>query len=242
MTLKYRTKGFVFKKSERAESDQSFSVFTKDFGRLEITARAVRKITSKLRADIDIFNLSEIEFIQGKNNKTLTDASKIKKFNDIAGNFKSLKILFQISDVLDNFVKGQEKDETSFCLLEEVLDILSSLALKNKNHQLLFQCFFWNFLSSQGYKLEVNSCAACRDKLDPHNVYFSNKEGGAVCKKCSELDKDAKKINSDIVKILRLIFSKNWDVISKLKIQPVSQKLLEEVSESAKMAFCPTHC
>jgi DNA repair protein RecO (recombination protein O) len=242
MSLKYRTRGFVFKKNERAESDQAFSVFTKDFGRLEITARAVRKITSKLRRDFDIFYLSEVEFIQGKNNKTLTDAVKIKKFNDTVKDLKSLKTICQIADVLDSFIKGQEKDEAIFYLLEETLNNLSANASKIKNQQLLFQYFFWNFLSSQGYKLEANNCAICRAKLNPYNVYFSNKEGGVVCKKCSLLDKNAQKINSDIVKILRLIFSKDWNTISKLKVQPASQKLLESVYESAVMAFCPVHC
>ena len=84
MAVHYRTQGFIFKKDERAESDQILSVFTKDFGRLELKAKAIRKIASKLRPDIDMFYLSEIEFIQGKNNKTLTDATKIEKFDDIA--------------------------------------------------------------------------------------------------------------------------------------------------------------
>lgn len=246
MSLKYRTRGFVFKKNERAESDQAFSVFTKDFGRLEITARAVRKITSKLRRDFDIFYLSEVEFIQGKNNKTLTDAVKIRKFDDTAKDFKSLKTICQIADVLDNFIKGQEKDETTFYLLEETLNNLSSDASKIKNHQLLFQYFFWNFISLQGYKLEVNNCAVCRAGLNPYNVYFSNKEGGVICGNCAKSKKTCsepcRRINSDTVKILRLIFSRDWNTISKLKVQPASQKLLESVYESAVMAFCPVHC
>jgi DNA repair protein RecO (recombination protein O) len=227
MTLKYRTKGFVFKKDERNESDQTFSVFTKDFGRLELKAKAIRKITSKLRAGIDIFYLSEIEFIQGKNNKTLTDASKIKKFD--AG----LKILNQVSNVLDSFIKGQERDEKTFELLSEIFDKL--------DNKLAFQYFFWNFISLQGYHLETQNCAFCRGGLNQHDVYFSGKDGGVICKNCLA-PSIKQKVNSDVVKILRLILKKDWQTISKLKVELNSQKLLEDILEDAIYAFCPAHC
>lgn len=239
MTLKYRTKGFVFKKDETAESDQIFAVFTKDFGKLELKAKAIRKITSKLRADIDIFYLSEIEFIQGKNIKTLTDAVKINKFESIAKDFKNLKIAYQIADTLDNFLKGQEKDEQTFNLLDEIFYKLADSKFKIKNNQLLFQYFFWNFISLQGYHLHVEVCAVCQGKLNPYNVYFSGNQGGIICKKCLSSNRDVKKINSDVVKILRLIFKKDWQTLSKLKMEMSSQKLLEEVLENAGRDFCP---
>jgi DNA repair protein RecO (recombination protein O) len=241
MTVKYRTKGFVFKKDERAESDQTFAVFTKDFGKLDLKAKAIRKITSKLRADIDIFYLSEVEFIQGKNSKTLIDAVKIKRFDDIILNFQKLKVAHQIADTLENFIKGQEKDEETFNLIKEIFDNLSDRVLI-KNYQLAFQYFFWNFVSLQGYHLQVQNCAVCQAKLNPYGVYFSAKDGGIVCKNCSITDKFSKKINSDIVKILRLILKKDWQTISKLKIEPASQKLLEDISQNAIHTFCPVHC
>ena len=74
MFLNYRTKGFIFKKEDRGEADQLFTIYTKDFGKLEILGKAIRKISSKLRSGAETFYLSEIEFIQGKTYKTLTDA------------------------------------------------------------------------------------------------------------------------------------------------------------------------
>ena len=80
----------------------------------------------------------------------------------------------------------------------------------------------------------------------PYQVYFSGKEGGIICKNCLQkegyLINCAQKINSDIVKILRIILSKDWQTLSKLKIETSTQKLLSEVSENAIRSFCPTHC
>lgn len=242
MSLKYKTKGFVFKKNDKAEATQIFSFFTKDFGRIETNAKAVRKITSKLRADVDMFYFSEIEFIQGKNNKILTDASKIKKFDNLYKNLNDFKIANQVSYVLDSFIKGQEKDEKTFDLLIDFFEKISLNFKENKNYQLLFNYFFWNFLSLQGYCLEVKDCAICKGKINPYNIYFSAKEGGVVCKDCASKSKEIKKINSDIVKVLRLILNKEWDTVSRLRIREVSQELLKNIYENAIYAFCPTHC
>ncbi|KPJ55867.1 hypothetical protein AMJ49_06190, partial [Parcubacteria bacterium DG_74_2] len=66
------------KKIDQGEWDRIFIIYTRDFGKLKVLARAERKIKSKLRAGLELFYLSEIEFIQGKNYKTLTNAVLIE--------------------------------------------------------------------------------------------------------------------------------------------------------------------
>ena len=240
MAVYYRTQGFIFKKKDMLEADRVFSVFTYDFGRLEIVARAVRKITSKLRGGIEIFSLSEIEFIQGKNRKTLTDTIAIEKFSNIIQDPVRLEISHKISDILDNFIKGQEKDEPVFTLLKETLNKLNSPKLQAFSIQLIYCYFLWNFLSALGYHPEIQKCAACGLKLNPYILYFSNKDGGIICKNCFSSDIEAKKtcpehyrrINSDIVKILRLILKKDWQILSKLKVEVFSLDLFKEISDN----------
>ena len=79
MAIHYRTQGFILKKTDRGEADQILTIYTKDFGKLEILGKAIRKIKSKLRSGADLFYFSEIEFIQGKAYKTLTDILKLKE-------------------------------------------------------------------------------------------------------------------------------------------------------------------
>ncbi|MDO8486645.1 MAG: DNA repair protein RecO [Candidatus Staskawiczbacteria bacterium] len=231
MAVYYRTQGFVFKKQDRLEADRVFSVFTSEFGRLEVFGKAIRKITSKLRGGIEIFSLSEIEFIQGKNRKTLTDTIIIEKFGNIIQNPGVLEISYKISEVLDNFIRGEEKDSDIFILLNEIFNKMNNIKLQTSGIQLIYYYFLWNFLSILGYYPEIQKCIICRLKLDPKNLFFSNKEGGVVCKNCFNSNMDLKEINSDTIKILRLILKKDWKVLSKLKMDISSQNLLEKVSD-----------
>lgn len=237
MTTRYKTQAFVFKKNDVNESDRFFSVFTNDFGRLDIFAKSIRKNVSKLRSGIDLFFVSDIEFIQGKSKKTLTDAVVINKFNNIYKDLSKFEIANKIGEILDNFIKGEQKDKDIFNLLNETIERLNGQV---KNQSLIYYYFLWNVFSLLGYHCEVYKCAACNEKLNQDSVCFSSKEGGVICRQCLNKDKFAKKINSDIVKILRIILSKDWQTISKLRIEKSSQNLLSEISESAIKSFCPS--
>ena len=231
MNVNYRTAGFVFKKEDKFESDRNFSVFTKDFGRVEVLGKSIRKINSKLRGGIEIFSFSEIEFVQGKIRKTLTDAVPEKKFSNIYTPEK-LKISYTISAVLDDFLKGEEKDEKIMNLIVDVFNKLEDH--KKEDCNIVYHYFFWNFISLLGYEPELSNCPVCQQKLNPYNLYFSNKEGGVICRGCYASRKDSVKIKSDIVKIIRLILRKDFDILSRLKIEKNIIDTLNKISENYK--------
>ena len=227
----HRTKGFVFGKDDRFEADVFFTGFTRDFGRVEVVGRAIRKIISKLRAGIGLFYLSEIEFIQGKTHKTLTDAVVLEKFENIRKDLKKLKIAFEISEALDEFLRFEEKDERLWHLIVETFTLLNDKGLTESNRlSLLFHYFLWNFFSILGYRPELFKCAFCQKKLISNNLYFSFNSGGVICSPCAKL-KEVKRINSDVVKVLRIILKKDWRTLSRLKIDSASQGLFEKISE-----------
>ena len=211
MATHYRTQGFILSKNDLREADRIYSVFTKDFGRLEILGRAIRKIKSKLRSGAELFYLSEIEFIQGKNYKTLTDALIIEKFKNIRKNLKKLRTAYQIAETLDGLIKGTERDDEIYGLLNEVFDKLNKCLSFTMNYKLLYYYFFWNLVSILGYQIDLHNCAVCRKRLSSSALYF-DPSSGIVC--CSETKIG---ISCEVVKILRIILQKDWGVISRLK-------------------------
>lgn len=230
MFIHYKTKGFVFKKVDRGESAQLFSVYTKDFGKLKILGKGIRKISSKLRSGIEIFYLSEIEFIQGKSYKTLTDAVAVEKFKDLRKDLEKLNIAYRITGILDDLIKGEEKDKRIWDLLIEVFNKLNDSDFKNP--ELIYYYFFWNFLSFLGYRPEMYSCSACGSKLKPERLYFTPSQGGVICKDCFKDEKSDIEIKPEIVKIIRIIIDNNIKIISRLNIDKKHVKSLKETSNN----------
>ncbi len=246
MFIHHRTQGFVLKKEGRREADQLFTIFTKDYGKLEISGRAVRKISSKLSSGVELFSLSEIEFIQGKSRKTLTDAVLIEKFAAIKKSLRRLRMAYKVSEVLDALVSNREPDEKIWRLLIETFTKLNTelpfteakvkmrtkfSSQENWKLEMVYYYFFWNFISILGYRPELYCCVHCRKKIISPENYFSQKEGGVICQSCLN---DGQKITPETIKILRIILKRDWMILLKLKI---SLQYLKELSVVSKKCF-----
>ncbi len=230
MFTHYRTLGLILKKENRGEADQLFTIYTEDFGKLEILGRAIRKITSKLRANTDIFYLSEIEFIQGKAYKTLTDAVLIDKFDVLRKSLRRFKIAKSIVEILNDLVRGQERDEAVWQLLVESFIKLNTRYKKKDTVYKVYYYFFWSFLFLLGYRPEIYNCVLCQKKLVPEKLFFGSKEGGVVCHKCSKDMETREYITPEVIKIIRVILKKDWSVLEKIKTDADFQKLLKDIS------------
>lgn len=233
MAVHYKTQGLVLKKIDKGDFDQIFSVFAKDFGRLDILGRAIRKIKSKLRAGTDLFYVSDFEFIQGKTFKTLTDACLIEKQENIRKEENRFRIAFKIGNLVNDFIIYQDKDEDVFNILKETFNKLNDLSFLKIN--LLYCYFVWNFLSILGYSVDLHHCSICRKKLIPSKLYFDQ---GILCLDCllknrnlsfSEIQE--REVSPDIIKILRLLLKRDWNILDKLVIKEEYFSKLEIISE-----------
>lgn len=70
----FHTQGVILKKSPYREFDEIFTIYTKDFGKIEAIGRGIKKPAAKLANHLQVFDFSNIEFVLGKNFKVLTGA------------------------------------------------------------------------------------------------------------------------------------------------------------------------
>ena len=221
--------------------DRRFIIYTYDFGKLEILAKSERKINSKLRAGLELFYLSEIEFIQGKTYKILTDAVLIESFQNIRNQLDRLEIAFKISEILDRFLDLEQKDRKIWNLLSKtfnrlnnlkLLEIKNSLEIKNWQLEIIYYYFLWNFLAFLGYQPELYYCSICQNKLVPEKLYFSCADGGIVCNQCLEKINSPKveAIDPETVKVLRFILREKWEVVKRLEIKEKNKENLKSIS------------
>jgi DNA repair protein RecO (recombination protein O) len=226
MFTHYRTPGFILKKTDKGESDRVFTVYTEEFGKLELLAKAERKITSKLRGGLEVFCLSEIEFIQGKKQKTLTDAVLLNNFKEFKKDFRVLGVLFKMAEVSDSLIREAEAEEKIWQLFKEVFQ-----KLKDHKPELVYYYFFWNLVSFLGYQPELHHCVSCKKKLSPEAIYFHPKESSFVCRACNSAKDLFSKISPDAIKIIRLILKKDWKTMKKLKLEKQELESLKEISK-----------
>ena len=228
MATHYRSQGIIFQKKDVGEADRLFSVYTKDFGRLDLLARAERKIKSKLRGGLELFYLSEIEFIQGKAYKTLTDTILIDSCQGLRKSLEKLTSAHKISNILDRLMKAEEADDNIWDLLLEVFGNLNSWRENKENWKLIYHYFLWNILFLLGYQLELHQCSNCQKKISSDKIFFSLGAGGVICDGCR--GESAKEIKANTLKIIRLFSKRDVGTVKKLKFEKEDLDSLEEVS------------
>jgi len=231
MFTHYRTLGIILDKKDRGEADQIFTIFSEDFGMVEVLGKAIRKISSKLRAGMEVFYFSEIEFIEGRAYKTLTDAMLRKKYFSSAAAIGNLGLAWRIAELTKELMPICQEDRVVFIFLKRIFEELQVQLPKEK--QILFLLFFlWNFISILGYKPELSFCVKCNREITELIGGFSLPDGGVVCRLCfSGIEKrDRIVIEFNSVKVIRFFLSNPWAVVKKLKIETSLLSQLRQVS------------
>ncbi|MDD5146408.1 MAG: DNA repair protein RecO [Candidatus Pacebacteria bacterium] len=237
----YRTQGILLTRENRGEADQLFFIFTKDFGRVEVIARAIRKVTSKLRSNTGIFYLAEIEFIQGKHYKILTDATALEKFTDFRQNMTKLTIAGRMAEATDLLIIRPQKDEKVWELLSAAFSFLNNWKTEDWKLEVIYFYFLWNLLSLLGYSPELYDCPVCRKPMKPEIFYFIPKDGGLVCGHCAsrlEVERGEKEfIKVNTVKLIRIFLKKPIDILYRLKLDKLDLENFRKVSELYGRSF-----
>lgn len=208
-----------------------FTIYTKDFGKVEVLGKAIRKVSSKLRSGAELFYFSEVEFIQGKTHKTLTDAILIEKFANIRKDLRKLSVAFKISEVLNSLVRGQEPDEKIWKLLVSVTLKLNSVKNIEEVKHKIYYYFFWNLISLMGYEPDFYKCYVCGKRISQKSIYFNAREGGLVCENCQKSKKALREIDPDTIKVLRLALKKDWKTLAKVKLSEDNLKSITSTSD-----------
>jgi DNA repair protein RecO (recombination protein O) len=232
MAIHYRTLGFIIKKENFKEADQLFTVYTQNVGKIKILGKAIRKIDAKLKGNFQLFNLIGLEFIQGRNHKTLINASVVKEFAQIKKDLKKMKAAYQTAEVLDGLVKGEENEKKIWELLKETLIRLNNSNLSLNSLRLLYYYFFWNLVAILGYEPQVYNCVSCHKKLKPIKLFFIPETGGIICADCFKENQNQESIliGIEATKVIRLILKKDWATLLKLKITKDNLTNLKEAS------------
>lgn len=223
MSIRHRAIGIVLDKADYRENDQLFDLFTKEFGKIKILGKATRKINSKLRSGVGIVSCAEIEFIEGKAHKILTESNCLERFGKIFNDLEKTKVAYAVSDVLNGLVNYEERDDFIFDLLKDVFSKIDELEAgnnkeKNKYLKLIYFYFFWNLVSHLGYHLNLYNCCLCNNRLSPVRLRFSHEREGIICSSCTSGDYGETHISPETVKIIRVLINDDWSLILKLVI------------------------
>ena len=127
----YSSEAFVLARRNFGEADRILTLFTRDFGKISVIAKGVRKPTSRKRGGIEIFSHIKFSAISGKTLDILIEVKVINAFDEVRHDLRRVSIGYYISELITKITRDNEEHSEIFNVLKKYfLKLTTSKNLK----------------------------------------------------------------------------------------------------------------
>ncbi len=212
----FNTEAVVLRAADLGESDRLLTLLTPAHGKLQVSARGVRKTTSKLGGHLDLLTRVTLTISQGQSLATIAGAETLEPFITLKADLKALSKALYLAELADAFHPLEAPMPPAYALLLETLHILETPA----DHDLALRYYELRLLDMGGFGPQLTQCVQCQERLQAGSHYVSPAAGGALCPGCRPSFADSAPISVDALKVLRYLASNPLPVALRLVVRP----------------------
>ncbi len=149
-----KTDGIVIKKNDHSEADRNLTLFTRNFGKIDINIRGIRKSKKRHLNGADLFGVSSFVIYKKDEYYVLSSFELIENFYNIRKNLEKLNISYHILEILNDILVENETRLTQYN------DLLNSLRFLEKNtcplkDYLLLSYFLILIIKTEGISFNI---------------------------------------------------------------------------------------
>ncbi|MEI6857527.1 DNA repair protein RecO [Psychrilyobacter sp.] len=150
-----KTDGIVIKKVDHSEADRSLTLFTKNFGKININISGIRKSKKRHLNGADLFGVSNFIFYKKEDYYILSSFELNETFFDLRKDLEKLNISFHILEILNSVLV---ENETRIGLYKLLLNSFRFLDKNNKpiKNYLLLGYFLLLLIQGEGIMFNIN--------------------------------------------------------------------------------------
>lgn len=153
MTKNIKTSGIVLKESNLGENGKLLVFFTKDFGKISVVAKGVKKTGSSLVQLSQLFAYSNLELYKGNSNLyTLTGGSLIESFSGLGEDYDRIA---SAGEIVLNILKVIQEDLPDIDSLRLLLNSLHFISSGKRSPDFVAIVFLLKMLQFQGVVPEI---------------------------------------------------------------------------------------
>lgn len=116
-----KTEAIILKSADSNEVDRLLTVYSEKLGKINISAKGVKKVESKLRYSIEPISYVQMILVEGKNFLILKDSVILDQFLKIKENLEKIKLAEKLAQFIGDAIIGEEKDENIWELIKVTL-------------------------------------------------------------------------------------------------------------------------
>jgi DNA repair protein RecO (recombination protein O) len=191
------------------EADRLTTIYTRNFGKLRLVAKGVRKPRSRKAGHLEPFTRVTLMMARGRELDLITQAEAIETFPHLRSDLMKLGHASYLVELLDRFtVEEGEGNLTLYNLLLNSLDRLASTSTRPSGVILYFEL---RLLELLGFRPELFRCVEGGEEIKPEDQAFSAHRGGVVCPQCSRSKHNVRRISLSALKLMRHFQRSSYD-------------------------------
>lgn len=117
--------GIILKRTNYKDADRILTLYTNNFGKIDVLAKGIRKITSKRKSLLEPMNIIKFNMYKKYALPILTQTELIESFPKIKSNYEKINSAYFILEVFEKIVPEEEIDKTLLKFLAKTLQALS---------------------------------------------------------------------------------------------------------------------
>jgi len=146
--------GVVIKKSNYSEADKIVTIFTKEFGKITVLAKGLRRLSSKRSGSLDLFSHIKGSHVSGRGNlPTLTEVVLINQHAGWKKHFGRISVAYRLAEIIDKLTPDSQPHPQTYDLF---LSHLTEISHLGKTWEKELDSWVIGLLGSLGY-LDIKS-------------------------------------------------------------------------------------
>ncbi|HLB60585.1 MAG TPA: DNA repair protein RecO [Patescibacteria group bacterium] len=142
----YRVRGIIIKRRNYKEADKLLTIFTREYGKITVIGKGVRRITSRRAFALELFNHVEFFLHPSKNFvDIIIEAQVVDTFSKIKAELNTIGKAYEMCELVDIMTREDQENEGVY----EVL--LTSLHKMNTKEPVLVDKFKRHLLVVLGF-------------------------------------------------------------------------------------------
>lgn len=228
----YNLTAIILSRWAFSEDDGRAAVYSRERGKLELVARGLKKIKSKLAGHLEPITLANIMAVRGRRYDYVGAAVSDNCYFNIKNDLDKLSAAGEAVRIFNKIIKTGEADAEIFELLKNFFAVLEN-DVKGA-YELLAWLFIYKLLVKLGHQPELYHCVSCQAKITPVGLKFNSALGGLICAKCSVKTErqNTLTISENSVKLLRLAGKNELKKLSKIKINKKAEGEIKNIVSS----------
>lgn len=149
-----KTKGLVIKKVDFGEGDRIITIFSENFGKIDLLVKGIRKSKKRDQSSVDLLTLSNFTFYKKGDNFILNTIDSLDFFYDLKKDIEKLEIASYMLSIINEIVLPGERKKEFFQRVEKALNFI----IKNDiytNFFMILKMMNW-IIKNEGYRINIS--------------------------------------------------------------------------------------